>query len=106
MNFSKFALLFVIFVDLSGQGLLVPLVNALVMEQHTGLLPDGASLRFTLGDPGAIADAVSRLADPDLRRSLRTEALLAVEDYRPQTVLSRLEEVLAREGCPLPTQAK
>ncbi len=44
MNLSKFALLFVIFVDLSGQGLLVPLVNALVMEQHAGLLPDGASL--------------------------------------------------------------
>jgi alpha-1,3-rhamnosyl/mannosyltransferase len=70
------------------------------------VLPQGASLRFTPGNPEAIADAVARLADPDLRRSLRTEGLLAVEDYRPQTVLSRLEEILAREGCPLPAQAE
>jgi glycosyltransferase involved in cell wall biosynthesis len=69
------------------------------------VLPEGASLRFKPEKPEAIADAVARLVDPDLRRGLRAEALLAVEDYRPQTVLSRLEEILAREGCPLPAQA-
>jgi glycosyltransferase involved in cell wall biosynthesis len=66
------------------------------------VFPDGASLRFPAGDATAIADTVAKLADPEVRRSLRTEALLAVEDYRPQTVLSRLEEVFARRGCPLP----
>lgn len=70
------------------------------------VIPDGASLRWAPGNPESIADAVSRLADVELRRSLRTEALLAVEDYRPQTVLSRLEEILAREGCPLPEAVK
>jgi glycosyltransferase involved in cell wall biosynthesis len=70
------------------------------------VFPDGASLRFPAGDAAATADSVAKLADPDLRRTLRTEALLAVEDYRPQTVLSRLEEIFARRGCPLPDATK
>ena len=43
------------------------------------------------------------LTDAELRRSLRREGLLVVEEeYRPQHVLARLEEVLAGDGCPLP----
>ena len=68
------------------------------------VIPDGASLRFAPGNPEAVADAVSQLADVELRRSLRAEALLAIEDFRPQKVLSRLEDALAREGCPLPSR--
>jgi glycosyltransferase involved in cell wall biosynthesis len=70
------------------------------------VVPVAASLRFEAGNPDAIADAVAKLADADLRHSIRREALLAVEEYRPQVVLSRLEEVLAGKGCPLPAQAE
>jgi glycosyltransferase involved in cell wall biosynthesis len=70
------------------------------------VIPEGASLRFEPGNPDAIADAVARLAAADLRRSIRSEALLAVEEYRPQVVLSRLEAIFARLGCPLPAQAE
>ena len=66
------------------------------------VIPEGATLRFSPGSPPEIADTVGRLFDPTLRRSLRTAALLAVEDYRPQVVLGRLQDILAREGCPLP----
>lgn len=82
----------------------VPVVHADIPSLE--VIPDGASVRFTPGDPEGIADAVAQLTDAELRRSLRTEGLLAVEDYRPQTVLRRLEEILTREGCPLPSQAE
>jgi glycosyltransferase involved in cell wall biosynthesis len=67
------------------------------------VIPAGASRRFAPRKPEAIAEVVSQLFDSELRRSLRTEGLLVVEEFRPQTVLSRLEETLAREGCPLPS---
>jgi len=43
MNLSKLGLLFVVFVDLMGQGLLFPIVNALMMDPADGLLPAGTS---------------------------------------------------------------
>ncbi len=39
MRLSKLALLFVVFVDVSGQGLLFPVVNTLLMDPTTGFLP-------------------------------------------------------------------
>lgn len=82
----------------------VPVVHSDIPS--LAVFPDGASLRFAAGDPAAIADAVAKLEDAELRHALRTEALLAVEDYRPQVVLSRLEEIFARRGCPLPDAAQ
>ena len=62
------------------------------------VIPEGASLRFTPGDPEAIADAVAQLAAAGPRHELRTRALLAVEDYRPHALIGRLEEALRAEG--------
>jgi glycosyltransferase involved in cell wall biosynthesis len=70
------------------------------------VIPDGASQRFEAGNPETIAEALSELFDPEIRRSIRTEGLVAAEDYRPHAVLSRLEETFAREGCPLPARAQ
>ena len=44
MNFTaKFALLFVVFVDLLGQGLVFPILNSLIMETDSGFLPKGTT---------------------------------------------------------------
>ena len=40
---AKIALLFVVFVDLLGQGLVFPIINALIMEPGSGFLPADAS---------------------------------------------------------------
>ncbi len=42
MNLSTLGLLFVIFVDVAGQGLILPIINTLVMDPSTGLLPASA----------------------------------------------------------------
>lgn len=44
MTIAKFALLFVIFVDVSGQGLILPLINTLVMDPSSPLLPADTTL--------------------------------------------------------------
>ena len=80
----------------------VPVVHSDIPSLQ--VIPDGASRRFEPGNPEAIAEAVSEHFDVELRRSLRTKGLIAAENYRPQSVLSRLEEILTREGCPLPSQ--
>ncbi|WP_422374565.1 MFS transporter [Roseibium sp.] len=41
--FAKVTLLFVVFVDLLGQGLVFPILNSLIMEPGTGLLPKDTS---------------------------------------------------------------
>jgi len=41
--FAKFTLLFVVFVDLLGQGLVFPIINALIMESDSRFLPHGTS---------------------------------------------------------------
>jgi len=38
-NMAKITLMFVVFVDLIGQGLVFPIINSLVMEPSTGFLP-------------------------------------------------------------------
>ncbi len=40
---AKFALLFVVFVDLLGQGLVFPIINAMIMEPSSSFLPQSAS---------------------------------------------------------------
>jgi MFS family permease len=41
--FTKVTLLFVVFVDLLGQGLVFPIINSLIMEPSTSMLPKGTS---------------------------------------------------------------
>ncbi|MEO1020865.1 MAG: MFS transporter, partial [Pseudomonadota bacterium] len=43
MNLSKFALLFVVFVDVVGQGIILPIINALIMNPQAGFMPTGTS---------------------------------------------------------------
>ena len=43
MNLSKFALLFVVFVDLMGQGIIFPIMNALIMDPQADFMPVGTS---------------------------------------------------------------
>jgi glycosyltransferase involved in cell wall biosynthesis len=66
------------------------------------VIPEGASLRFPAGDAGAIADAVSRLADFETRSRLRRGGLTAADEFRPHSLVTRLEEALRNEGCPMP----
>ena len=40
---AKFALMFIVFVDMIGQGLVFPIINALIMEPSSSLLPNTAS---------------------------------------------------------------
>ncbi len=66
------------------------------------VIPEGASLRFPAGDAEAIADAVRRLTDPETRSRLRRGGLTAVDEFRPHSLVTRLEEALRNEGCPMP----
>ena len=66
------------------------------------IIPEGATLRFPAGDVGAIADAMRRLADPEMRSPIRHRGLAAADDFRPYSVVNRLEEALRNEGCPMP----
>ena len=40
---AKITLLFVVFVDIIGQGLVFPIINGLIMEPSSGFLPEGTS---------------------------------------------------------------
>lgn len=40
---AKITLMFVVFVDLIGQGLVFPIINTLIMEPSSGFLPEGTS---------------------------------------------------------------
>jgi len=65
-------------------------------------LPGEATIRFPAGDSEAIADAVRRLADPETRRRMRSRGLSAADDFRPHALVTRFEEALRNEGCPMP----
>ncbi len=41
--FANVTLLFVVFIDLLGQGLVFPIINALIMESGSSFLPHGTS---------------------------------------------------------------
>ncbi len=51
---AKLTLLFVVFVDLIGQGLVFPIINTLIMEPATGFLPAGTSLAHRHLDYGLV----------------------------------------------------
>lgn len=42
-SLAKFTLMFVVFVDLIGQGLVFPIINALIMDPTSGFLPESAT---------------------------------------------------------------
>jgi glycosyltransferase involved in cell wall biosynthesis len=65
-------------------------------------IPEKATLRFRPGDPAAIASAVTRFKDSDLRSFLRGAGLVAADDFRPHALVTRLERSLLDEGCPMP----
>lgn len=65
-------------------------------------LPDGAAMRFPVGDPEAIADVVLRLVDASTRKGFRNEGLEAADAFRPHELVTRFEEALRNEGCPMP----
>jgi glycosyltransferase involved in cell wall biosynthesis len=65
-------------------------------------LPDEATIRFQPGDPEAIADALRRVADPETRCRVRSGGLSAADAFRPHSLVSRFEEALRNEGCPMP----
>jgi len=54
MSLSKFALLFVIFVDLAGQGVIIPLIDTLIMETDAAFLPPETSLQTRHFDYGLV----------------------------------------------------
>ena len=66
------------------------------------VIPEGATFRFPAGDAEAIADAVHRLAEPGTRSELRRGGLAAADDFRPHALITRFEEALRNEGCPMP----
>ncbi|MBO6857961.1 MAG: MFS transporter, partial [Roseibium sp.] len=51
---AKVTLLFVVFVDLLGQGLVFPIINSLVMEPSTSMLPQSTSDAMRHFDYGLI----------------------------------------------------
>jgi len=66
------------------------------------VIPSKATLRFPPGDPDAIASAVTRFKDSDLRSFLRGAGLVAADDFRPHALITRLEKAFLSEGCPMP----
>ena len=99
-----------LFPSTEQEGLGLPVLEAIscgIPVAHSDIpplevIPEGATLRFPAGDVGAIADAVRRLPDPEMRSLLRRGGLAAADDFRPHSLVSRFEEALRNEGCPMP----
>lgn len=53
-SMAKITLMFVVFVDLIGQGLVFPIINALIMEPSSGFLPDGTATGIRHFDYGLV----------------------------------------------------
>ena len=51
---AKITLMFVVFVDLLGQGLVFPIINTLIMDPSSGFLPQGTSLGTRHFDYGLV----------------------------------------------------
>ena len=51
---AKITLMFVVFVDLIGQGLVFPIINTLIMDPSTGFLPHGATTGMRHFDYGLV----------------------------------------------------
>lgn len=53
-HMAKITLMFVVFVDLIGQGLVFPIINTLIMDPSSGFLPEGTSLGTRHFDYGLV----------------------------------------------------
>ena len=53
-NMAKITLMFVVFVDLIGQGLVFPIINALIMDPKSGFLPESTPLGTRHFDYGLV----------------------------------------------------
>jgi len=51
---AKIALMFVVFVDLIGQGLVFPIINTLIMDPSSGFLPEGTDMDIRHFDYGLV----------------------------------------------------
>jgi len=51
---AKITLMFVVFVDLIGQGLVFPIINTLIMDPSSGFLPDSTSIGIRHFDYGLV----------------------------------------------------
>jgi len=93
-----------------GQALGLPVIEALscgLPVAHSDIssfedIASEATLRFPPGNPEAIASAVTRFKDSDLRNFLRGAGLVAADDFRPHSLITRLEKAFVDEGCPMP----
>lgn len=65
-------------------------------------LPEGSAIRYPVGDTEALAEAVGRLTDSETRRRFRSRGLSAADAFRPHSLVTRFEEALRNEGCPMP----
>lgn len=99
-----------LFTSTEDEGFGLPVIEAMscgVPVAHSDIpslevIPSKATQRFPPGDPAAIASAVTRFKDSDLRSYLRTAGLVAADDFRPHALITRLEEAFSKEGCPMP----
>jgi len=100
----------ILFPSTAEEGFGLPVIEAMscgIPVAHSDIppleiIPEGATLRFPSGDAGAIADAVRHLADPGTRSLLRRGGLAAADAFRPHSLITRFEEALRNEGCPMP----
>jgi glycosyltransferase involved in cell wall biosynthesis len=99
-----------LFTSCEEEGLPLPVLEALscgLPVAHSDIpsleaVPTKATLRFPPGDPQAIASAVIRFEDSDLRSFLRNAGSVAADDFRPHSLITRLERAFLDEGCPMP----
>ena len=99
-----------LFPSTAEEGFGLPVIEAMscgIPVAHSDIpslrdLPDDATIRFPAGNSEAIADAVHRLADPETRGRMRSGGLSAADDFRPHSLVTRFEEALRSEGCPVP----
>jgi hypothetical protein len=66
------------------------------------VIPSKVTQRFPPGNPAAIASAVTRFKDSNLRSYLRVSGFVAADDFQPHALITRLEDGFLKEGCPIP----
>jgi glycosyltransferase involved in cell wall biosynthesis len=99
-----------LFTSFEEQALGLPVLEAMscgVPVAHSDIpslksIPSKATLRFPQGNADAVASAVTRFQDSDLRSFLRGAGLVAADEFRPQGLITRIEEAFLKEGCPMP----
>jgi glycosyltransferase involved in cell wall biosynthesis len=68
-------------------------------------VPQDALLRFTPGDPEAVADAVARLLEPSTRRRLASHGRRWATTMTPDRMVDRVLAALVAEGAPPPARS-